>query len=302
MVCWSHPMGLHHNTHTEHKSSWSHGYIRNETVEVFPVHKQSPSDSCICLPVMFCHCNCIQGSHQLWETIQRNVLKTLRWVCALCNSTVRSWCNMALLAPICNGRICIQLGIVHWSMHKVIEPVYGWNQRDGTSVFGFQHTYVIYHTTWLKYFLCQRRFLTHLPTKWRVLSFHYWQIHVLWGTWLSARNENQQEAKSMAVKPTDDNMHRFIFCTFHGKDGSNVHKATISRAPFHHSTGCSMWYNFHHTRILHKRSAQAPNQTHHLKTFSASTKEMQWNKQIEREDKLIQLCMRKQIAMAKENV
>ena len=74
--------------------------------------------------------NCIQGSHQPWETILRTVLKTLRWVRALCNSTFRSWCNMALLdtTGIFNRRFCIQLGIVHWSTNKVIEPAYDWNQ------------------------------------------------------------------------------------------------------------------------------------------------------------------------------
>ena len=132
------------------------------------------------------------------------------------------------------------------------------------------------------------------------------------------------------------------FFTFHGKDGSNFHKATISRAPFHpvqdavcgiasatllkvegnirimiqvgtakteffkvvtvkpriveslhtqaspeqshdHSfrkTGQTHFNSFINSSILHKHSAQGPNQTHHLKTFSSSTNEMQRNKSL----------------------
>jgi len=55
------------------------------------------------------------------------------------------------------------------------------------------------------------------------------------------------------------------------------------------------------TNILHSPTANADQKCHRLKTFSTSVKEKQRVKQVQREEMLIQLCMRKQIAIATEN-
>ena len=94
-----------------------------------------------------------------------------------------------------NGRFCILLGIVHWSTYKVMELAYGWNQRDGTSVCGIRQTYLPeVNTTPLDWSTSYAKGGFNTSTKWRVLCFHYWQIHALWGTWWSAWNENQQSS------------------------------------------------------------------------------------------------------------
>ena len=49
------------------------------------------------------------------------------------------------------------------------------------------------------------------------------------------------------------------------------------------------------TNILHSPTANADQKCHRLKTFSTSVKEKQRVKQVQREEMLIQLCMRKQI-------
>ena len=174
-----------------------------------------------------------------------------------------------------------------------------------------------------------------------------------------------KEAKSMVVRPTDDNMHRLsnslpfmarMAATFTkelfperlstsvqdaicGKVSTTILKVEENiRMMIQVVTGSGMfevvtenrglWNYFTQTQaspeqshdllafrkigqthlngfinssILHTHSAQAPNQTHRLKTFSTSTKEKERHKQIEREEKLIQMCMKKQIAMAEEN-
>ena len=137
-----------------------------------------------------------------------------------------------------------------------------------------------------------------------------------WSAW----NENWQRSQKQGCQAHRRQYAQIIkFFIFHGKDGSNIHKAIISRVHFHpvqmmiqlsvdckwnvqsrywkprivesHHThkqahaeqsffqkklhGQAHFNGFINSSILHKHSAQAPNQTHHLKTFSTSTKEMQ---------------------------
>jgi len=55
------------------------------------------------------------------------------------------------------------------------------------------------------------------------------------------------------------------------------------------------------TNILHSPTANADQKCHRLKTFSTSVKEKQTVKQVQREEILLQVCMRKQIAIATRN-
>lgn len=66
-------------------------------------------------------------------------------------------------------------------------------------------------------------------------------------------------------------------------------------------TGVQHLESYINTNILHNPTANADQRLHRLSTFSTSVKEKQRAKQVQREEMLIQLCMRKQIAMASEN-